>query len=82
MYKLTSVSTAPDTGLSFSASIEGTNNNPWFGTQFLPDKTMATFNNSNINHSTPSIKLNRYLADNFLKIARQNDNTSGYYADV
>ena len=40
---------------------------PFFGTQFHPEKPMDMFNdNTGINHSAESIRLNRYMADRFM----------------
>jgi len=44
---------------------------------------MTMFNdNSGVNHTWSSIKLNRYFGDKFVTLARQNKNTYGDFATV
>lgn len=79
----TSVSyTTDDAHLPFVASMESSEY-PFFGTQFHPEKAVEVFYpNNNINHSWVSEKLNRYLADKFISLARQNPNNYGDYSTV
>jgi len=81
-YKLTSVSYTPVEGNAFGATIEAYDY-PFFGTQFHPEKTMDMFNDdTGINHSWESIRLNRYFTDKFMSYARQNTNYWGDFATV
>jgi gamma-glutamyl hydrolase len=74
MFKVTSVSYVPETGEPFVATMES-DQYPFFGTQFHPEKTTTMFNDdSEVNHSVLSEKLNRALADKFVSLARRNPN--------
>lgn len=74
MFKVTSVSYVPGTGEAFVASMES-DQYPFFGTQFHPEKTTTMFNDdSKVNHSVLSEQLNRALADKFVNLARRNPN--------
>ena len=56
---------------------------PFFGTQFHPEKALNVFwPDNNINHSWVSEELNRYLADKFITLARENPNSYGDYSTV
>jgi len=81
MYKLTSISYEPaGEKRAFTATAEGINY-PFFATAFHPEKTLSMFvDNAGINHSWESIQLNRYFADKFITLARQNPNTFGDFA--
>lgn len=80
-YKLTSISYEPS-GYKrpFAATVEGIDY-PYFATAFHPEKVLGVFNDDvGINHSWESIQLNRYFADKFITLARQNSNTFGDFS--
>ena len=81
MYKLTSISYEPaGEQRAFTATAEGIDY-PFFATAFHPEKTLSMFvDNAGINHSWESIQLNRYFADKFITLARQNPNSFGDFA--
>lgn len=83
IYHPTSISYTPDAeSLPFVASMESSKY-PFFGTQFHPEKALDTYYpTNNINHSWVSVELNRYLADKFMTLARQNPNSYGTYSEV
>ena len=83
-YRLTSVSyepgNTPADARPFGATMEAFNY-PFTGTQFHPEKVLFMYGDNNgVNHSWESITLNRYFADNFVKMARQNTNSFGDFA--
>ena len=81
MFKLTSISYEPEgEQRPFTATMES-DKYPLFGTQFHPEKTITMFNdNSGVNHSWTSEKLNRHFADYFMTLARQNPNSFGDFS--
>ncbi len=82
-YRLTSISYEPDgQKRPFTATVEHFVY-PFFGTLFHPESTMAVFNdNFGINHTWKSITMNRYFAEKFVTLARQNTNAYGDFATV
>ena len=68
--------TDPVSGDTFVASMESAKY-PFMGVQFHPEKVGSMYNNDNLNHSWQSINYNRYFADRFIELARQNTNTCG-----
>ena len=76
MFTPTSTSTDPVSGDTFVASMES-KNYPFFGTQFHPEKVLTMFNADSIDHSWESVSYNRYFADRFIELARENTNTCG-----
>lgn len=83
MFKPTSVSYTTDgQNLAFTATMES-EKYPIFGTQFHPESTMSMFyDDSNVNHSWESIKMNRHFLDYFMTLARQNTNTFGDFSET
>lgn len=79
----TSISYSPEEGhLPFTATMESYKY-PFFGTQFHPEKVLDVYYPvDNINHSWASVELNRYLADKFVTLARENPNVYGDYSQV
>jgi gamma-glutamyl hydrolase len=74
MFTVTSVSYVPGTNEAFVATMES-EQYPFFGTQFHPEKTTTMFNDdSEVNHSVLSEQLNRAFADKFVNLARRNPN--------
>eukprot|EP00350_Pseudokeronopsis_sp_OXSARD2_P009964 CAMPEP_0170549790 /NCGR_PEP_ID=MMETSP0211-20121228/7942_1 /TAXON_ID=311385 /ORGANISM="Pseudokeronopsis sp., Strain OXSARD2" /LENGTH=106 /DNA_ID=CAMNT_0010856025 /DNA_START=601 /DNA_END=921 /DNA_ORIENTATION=- len=72
-YWATSVS-IDDEGEPFVATLEAFDY-PFFGTQFHPEKVLATFYpSSNVNHSEKSVYYNRYFADFFVDQTKRNFN--------
>ena len=85
-YRLTSVSyepgSTPEDSRPFTATVEAYDY-PFFATGFHPEKTLEMYNdNSGVNHSWESIRLNRYFTDHFMSYARQNTNYWGDFAEV
>jgi len=76
MFKPTSTSIGTVSGDTFVASMESPDY-PFFGTQFHPEKILDMYNNGSIDHSWKSVNYNRYFADRFVEMARQNTNTCG-----
>ena len=76
MFTPTSTSTDPLTGDTVVASMESPNY-PFFGTQFHPEKVLEMYNSDAVDHSWASVHYNRYFADRFIELARQNTNTCG-----
>ena len=72
----TSTSTDPVSGDTFVATMESPDY-PFFGTQFHPEKVLTMYNADSIDHSWKSVQYNRYFADKFVELARQNTNTCG-----
>lgn len=72
----TSTSTDPITGDTFVATMESPDY-PIYGTQFHPEKILDMYNAETIDHSWESVHYNRYFADRFVELARQNMNTCG-----
>lgn len=52
-------------------------NYPFLGTQFHPEKVLTMYNADSIDHSWESVQYNRYFADRFIELARENTNTCG-----
>ena len=76
MFTPTSLSTDTDSGDTFVATMES-EKYPFYGTQFHPEKVTTMYNSDGINHSWASVKYNRYFADRFMELARQNTNSCG-----
>lgn len=72
----TATSTDPVSGDTFVATMESPNY-PFFGTQFHPEKVLTMYNADSIDHSWKSVAYNRYFADRFIELARENTNTCG-----
>lgn len=77
MFTPTSLSTDPDTGDTFVATMESPNY-PFFGTQFHPEKVLTMYNTETLDHSWASVQYNRYFADRFLELSRENTNTCDF----
>ena len=73
MFTPTSLSTDPVTGDTFVATMESPDY-PFFGTQFHPEMVLKMFNQETLDHSWASVQHNRYFADRFVELARQNTN--------
>lgn len=69
MFTPTALSTDPESGDTFVASMESPNY-PFFGTQFHPEKVLTLYNNPALDHSWTSVHYNRYFADRFMQLAR------------
>lgn len=81
IYHHTAISYMPD-GRPFVAAVES-DNYPFFGTQFHPEKTTRVFKEDlEVDHSWLSIGLNRHFGDYFVHLARQNTNVWGTYSEV
>lgn len=76
MFTPTSTSTDSEYKNTFVATMESPNY-PFYGTQFHPEKVLTMYNSDGLNHSWESVEYNRYFADRFLELARQNTNTCG-----
>ena len=74
MFTPTSTSTDPVSGDTFVATFESPDY-PFFGTQFHPEKVLTMYNADSIDHSWASVQYNRYFADRFLELARENTNS-------
>ena len=74
MFTPTSTTTDPSNGDTVVATMESPLY-PFFGTQFHPEKTITMYNTDTVNHSWASVQYNRYFADRFLELARENTNT-------
>ena len=70
-------STDPNTGTKFVAAMEGRGDNPFFATQFHPEKPATIYNNTGISHSWAAVQYSRYFADYFIEMTRENMNTCG-----
>ena len=79
MFTATSLSTDASTGDTFVATMESPNY-PFYGTQFHPEKVITMYNSDGLNHSWESVDYNRYFANRFMELARQNTNTCGDFA--
>lgn len=79
MFVPTATSTDPESGDTFVASMESPNY-PFYGTQFHPEKVLMMYNNNELDHSWTSVNYNRYFADHFIELARQNTNSCGEFA--
>lgn len=79
MFTPTSLSTDEETGYTFVATMESPNY-PFYGTQFHPEKVLTQYNSDGLNHDWTSVNYNRYFADRFIELARQNSNTCGDWA--
>jgi gamma-glutamyl hydrolase len=79
----TSLSYTPDEEhLPFVATMESSKY-PFFGSQFHPEKHLGEFlDGKGINHSWASEKLNRYFADKFMTLVRQNTNSFGTFSEI
>lgn len=75
MFWPTSTSTDKE-GQTFVATMES-KEYPFFGTQFHPEKVLGVYNVESVNHSWTSVQYNRYFADRFVELARQNSNSCG-----
>ena len=80
MFTPTATSTDPESGDTFVASMESPDY-PFFGTQFHPEKVLTLYNNDALDHSWTSVHYNRYFADRFMMLARQNTNSCGEFED-
>ena len=76
MFKPTSTSYDPESGDSFVATMEAFDY-PFYGTQFHPEKITTMYNSEGLNHSWQSVNYNRWFADRFIELARENTNTCG-----
>ena len=79
MFRPTSLSTDAESGDTFVASMEAYNY-PFFGTQFHPEKVLTLYNNGALDHSWKAVHYNRYFADRFMELARENTNSCGDFA--
>ena len=77
MFTPTSTSTDPVSGDTFVATMESPDY-PFFGTQFHPEKVLTMYNTDTLDHSWASVHYNRYFADRFLELARENKNETPY----
>ena len=80
MFTPTSTSTDPVSGDTFVATMESPDY-PFFGTQFHPEKVLTMYNKDSINHSWNSVNYNRYFADRFIELARENTNSCGTFEE-
>ena len=80
MFTATSKSTDTDSGDTFVASMES-EEYPFYATQFHPEKVITMYNNEGLNHSWESVNYNRYFADRFMELARQNTNSCGDWTE-
>ena len=79
MFTMTSTSTDCIHDSTFVSSMESPDY-PFQGVQFHPEKQIYQWNDDvGYNHYWDSVMINRYLADTFVKQARQNTNTYGDY---
>ena len=76
MFTPTSLSTDPVSGDTFVATMES-EDYPFFGTQFHPEKILTMYNTDSLDHSWNSVLYNRYFADLLTMMARQNTNSCG-----
>ena len=56
-------------------------NYPFFGTQFHPEKPSTMFSHPKVNHSWASLEYNRFFADRFVELTRQNSNSCGDFSE-
>ena len=54
---------------------------PFYGTQFHPEKVITMYNSDSLDHSWTSVNYNRYFADRFIEMARENKNTCGTFSE-
>ena len=80
MFTPTSLSTDTESGDTFVATMESPNY-PFFGTQFHPEKVLTMYNSDEADHSWNSVHYNRYFADRFMELARENTNSCGDFAE-
>jgi len=74
-WDVTSISTVPNNGTEFVASIEA-KHYPIYGTQFHPEKPSELWTDGyNVNHSWESIQLQETFSKEFVGMARENKNT-------
>lgn len=78
-FKPTALTTDPMTGDTVVATMEAFNY-PFFGTQFHPEKAAMMYSHPKVNHSWASINYNRYFADRFIELTRQNTNSCGDFS--
>lgn len=76
MFRPTSTSTDLESGQTCVSTMESPDY-PFFGTQFHPEKILTMYNTDTINHSWESVQYNRFFADRFIELARENTNTCG-----
>ena len=76
MFQPTSLSTDATSGDTFVATMEAFNY-PFYGTQFHPEKVLTMYNSDGLDHSWESVNYNRWFADRFMELARENTNTCG-----
>ena len=77
--KFTDTSTTRDplTGDVVFGTMESPNY-PFFVTQFHPEKALEMYNSDSYDHSWASIHYNRYFADRFTELTRQNNQLNLY----
>ena len=82
MFTLTSTSHDTEYDSTFASSMEGVNY-PFQAVQFHPAKQVYEWKDEEgYNHDWTSIELNRYFADTWVKMARQNTQKTGDYEET
>ena len=82
MFKLTSTCHDPKNDTTFGCSMESYKY-PFYATMFHPEKQMFQwYDNIGLNHSWKSMQLNRYFADFFVNMSREQSNVAGDFSQV
>ena len=70
-YTPITTSTDEESGTKFVSSMEGLQY-PIFATHFHPEEVLSNYSSGAVDHSWNSVNYNRYFADRFVSLARQN----------
>ena len=82
MFKLTSTCTDESEGTTFGCSMES-DKYPFAAVMFHPEKQLGQFyDDIGLNHSWESIQLNRFFADYYVNMAREQTNNAGDFSAV